>query len=130
MNTPGFTAKASLYNGNVRYQSTAEATVYGGLVSNLLNPLCSVRKCPPSDKIKIRCLIFNDLQSLLSNMATATHRIAETEKSAASPNCRWKEFNLQMFGSYRRKFEFLIRCLEEFLIVSLKFSDQLKRPGG
>jgi hypothetical protein len=32
MNIPGFTAEASLYNGNVRYQSTTEATVYGGLV--------------------------------------------------------------------------------------------------
>ena len=32
MNMPGFTAEASLYNGNVRYQSTTEATRYGGLV--------------------------------------------------------------------------------------------------
>ena len=32
MNMPGFTAETSLYNGNVRYQSTTEATIYGGLV--------------------------------------------------------------------------------------------------
>jgi hypothetical protein len=32
MGLPGFTAEASLYNGNVRYQSTTEATCYGGLV--------------------------------------------------------------------------------------------------
>ena len=44
MNMPGFTAEASLYNGNVRYQSTTEATRYGGLVqpaqvfSDVFNP--------------------------------------------------------------------------------------------
>ena len=32
MNMPGFTAEASLHNGNVRYQATAEASFYGGLV--------------------------------------------------------------------------------------------------
>ena len=32
MNMPGFTAEASLYNVNERYQATAQATVYGGLV--------------------------------------------------------------------------------------------------
>jgi hypothetical protein len=32
MNIPGFTAEASLYNGNARYQATTEATVYGGIV--------------------------------------------------------------------------------------------------
>ena len=32
MNMPGFTAEASLHNGNARYQATAEATVYSGLV--------------------------------------------------------------------------------------------------
>ena len=32
MNMPGFTAETSLYNGNVRYQATTEAIVYGGLV--------------------------------------------------------------------------------------------------
>ena len=32
MNMPGFTAETSLYNGNVPYQTTTEATVYGGLV--------------------------------------------------------------------------------------------------
>lgn len=32
MNIPGFTAEASLYNSNVPYQSTTEATVYGGIV--------------------------------------------------------------------------------------------------
>ena len=32
MNMPGFTAEASLYNGNARYQATAEASFYGGIV--------------------------------------------------------------------------------------------------
>ena len=32
MNMPGFTAEASLYNVNERYQATAQDTVYGGLV--------------------------------------------------------------------------------------------------
>jgi hypothetical protein len=32
MNIPGFTAEASLFNGDMRYQSTTEATVYGGIV--------------------------------------------------------------------------------------------------
>ena len=32
MKIPGFNAEASLYNGNVRYQATAEATVYSGVV--------------------------------------------------------------------------------------------------
>ena len=32
MHMPGFTAEASLYNGNVRYQSTTRATFYGGIV--------------------------------------------------------------------------------------------------
>ncbi len=32
MNIPGFTAEASLYNGNARYQATAEANFYGGIV--------------------------------------------------------------------------------------------------
>lgn len=32
MNIPGFTAEASLYNGDVRYRAAAEATVYGGHV--------------------------------------------------------------------------------------------------
>jgi len=32
MHMPGFTAEASLYNGNVCYQSTTRATFYGGIV--------------------------------------------------------------------------------------------------
>jgi hypothetical protein len=32
MNIPGFAAEASLYNGNVSYQATAEASFYGGIV--------------------------------------------------------------------------------------------------
>jgi hypothetical protein len=32
MNIPGFTAEASLFNSDVRYQSTAKATVCGGIV--------------------------------------------------------------------------------------------------
>jgi hypothetical protein len=32
MSIPGFTAEASLYNGNVRYQATTEGGFYGGLV--------------------------------------------------------------------------------------------------
>ena len=32
MHMPGFTAEASLYNGNVRYQSITRATFYGGIV--------------------------------------------------------------------------------------------------
>jgi hypothetical protein len=32
MNVPGFTAEASLYKMKERYQATAEATVYGGIV--------------------------------------------------------------------------------------------------
>ena len=32
MNTPGFTAEASLYSGNMRYQATAEASSCGGTV--------------------------------------------------------------------------------------------------
>ena len=32
MNMPGFTAEASLYNVNERYQATAQGTVCGGLV--------------------------------------------------------------------------------------------------
>jgi hypothetical protein len=44
MNIPGFSAEASLYNGNVRYRVTTEATVYGGNVqpafpfSDRINP--------------------------------------------------------------------------------------------
>jgi hypothetical protein len=44
MNIPGFTAETSLYNGNVHYQATTEATVYGGIVqpagpfSDVFNP--------------------------------------------------------------------------------------------
>ena len=32
MNIPGFTAEASLYNGNTRYRAAAEDSFYGGLV--------------------------------------------------------------------------------------------------
>jgi hypothetical protein len=32
MNMPGFSAEASLYNGNVRYQATAGASSDGGIV--------------------------------------------------------------------------------------------------
>lgn len=32
MNMPGFTAEASLFSVSTRYQATAEATVYGGMV--------------------------------------------------------------------------------------------------
>jgi hypothetical protein len=32
MNTPGFTAEASLFKGDMSYQATAEATIYGGVV--------------------------------------------------------------------------------------------------
>jgi len=32
MNMPGFTAEASLYNGNARYHATAEASFYSGIV--------------------------------------------------------------------------------------------------
>ena len=32
MHMPGFTAEASLYNGNVRYRSTTGAAFYGGIV--------------------------------------------------------------------------------------------------
>jgi hypothetical protein len=32
MNMPGFTAEASLFNGDIHYQATTAATVYGGLV--------------------------------------------------------------------------------------------------
>jgi hypothetical protein len=32
MNIPGFTAEASLYNGNTRYRATAEDSFYGDLV--------------------------------------------------------------------------------------------------
>ena len=32
MTIPGFTAEASLYNGNVRYRATTEASFYGGIV--------------------------------------------------------------------------------------------------
>ena len=32
MNIPGFTAEASLFNVSTRYQATAEASFYGGLV--------------------------------------------------------------------------------------------------
>jgi len=44
MNIPGFTAEASLCNGNVRYHATTEATFHGGLVqpaspfSDRINP--------------------------------------------------------------------------------------------
>ena len=31
-NIPGYTAEASLFNVSTRYQATAEATVYGGIV--------------------------------------------------------------------------------------------------
>lgn len=36
MNMPGFTAEASLFNVSTRYQATAEATVYGGIVQPAL----------------------------------------------------------------------------------------------
>jgi hypothetical protein len=36
MNMPGFTAEASLFKGDIRYQTTAEATVYGGVVQPAL----------------------------------------------------------------------------------------------
>jgi hypothetical protein len=32
MNMPGFIAEASLFNGDMHYQATAKATVYGGVV--------------------------------------------------------------------------------------------------
>ena len=32
MNIPGFTAEASLFNVSTRYQATAEASFYGGIV--------------------------------------------------------------------------------------------------
>ena len=32
MNIPGFTAEASLYNGNARNQGTTETTFHGGIV--------------------------------------------------------------------------------------------------
>jgi hypothetical protein len=42
MNIPGFTAEASLFHGDVRYQSTAEANIYRGIVqpagSSVFNP--------------------------------------------------------------------------------------------
>ena len=36
MNMPGFTAEASLFNGDVRYQATTAATVYGEFVQPAL----------------------------------------------------------------------------------------------
>ena len=42
MNMPGFTAEASLFNGDMHYQATTAATVYGGIVqpagSDVFNP--------------------------------------------------------------------------------------------
>ena len=32
MNIPGFTAETSLHKGKMRYETTSEATIYGGLV--------------------------------------------------------------------------------------------------
>jgi hypothetical protein len=48
MNIPGFTAEASLFNSNMHYQATTEATVYGGIVqpagpfSGMFNPFSDV----------------------------------------------------------------------------------------
>jgi len=36
MNMPGFTAEASLFNGDMHYQATTAATVYGGFVQPAL----------------------------------------------------------------------------------------------
>jgi hypothetical protein len=41
MNMPGFTAEASLLNSDMHYQSTAKATVYGGIVQ-LASPFSDV----------------------------------------------------------------------------------------
>ena len=52
MNMPGFTAAASLYNAGTRYQATAEARFYGGIVqpaaSDVYHPgpvWCLKREC-------------------------------------------------------------------------------------
>ena len=36
MNIPGFTAEASLYNGNVHYQAATKVSVYSGIVQPAL----------------------------------------------------------------------------------------------
>lgn len=36
MNMPGFTAEASLFNGDIHYQATTAATVYSGFVQPAL----------------------------------------------------------------------------------------------
>jgi hypothetical protein len=69
MGLPGFTAEASLYNGDLRYQSTTEATCYGGLVqpaqdfSTVFDPdrpiFCFVKRCvavsPPNQNPQLVC---------------------------------------------------------------------------
>ena len=62
MNMPGFTAEASLFNGDARYQATTAATVYGGLVqpaissiSDVFTPRQPVFLC----RLEYRCRIYH-----------------------------------------------------------------------
>ena len=56
MNMPGFTAEASLFNGDIHYQTTTTATVYGGLVQPAISDLYILRNfC----HLEYRCYFYH-----------------------------------------------------------------------
>ena len=58
MNMPGFTAEASLFNGDVRYQATTAATVYGGSVQPAISDVYTLRKFDLC-RLEYRCQIYH-----------------------------------------------------------------------
>jgi hypothetical protein len=58
MNMPGFTAEASLFNGDVHYQATTAATVYGGFVQPAFSDVYTLRKFDLC-RLEYRCQIYH-----------------------------------------------------------------------
>jgi hypothetical protein len=56
MNMPGFTAVASLFNVSANYQTTAEATVYGGIVRPAGDVFLPDRPPPSITPVRWNCL--------------------------------------------------------------------------
>ena len=53
---PGFTAEASLFNGDMNYQATTAATVYGRFVQPAISDVYILRKfC----RLEYRCQIYH-----------------------------------------------------------------------
>jgi hypothetical protein len=63
MNMPGFTAASSLYNVGARYQTTAVARSYGGIVQPAADELYHPWPLVPLRCLKWECAFWDPLES-------------------------------------------------------------------